>query len=85
MAVGVADEHLRPARADAGPLHLPDDDGYDVAVQMDVAEFSSLLMGAVNFRSLYKYGLADLSDPGYVGVLDRIFAVEDKPMCTTSF
>jgi len=74
-------------RFEDGRLHLVDegaDDGdYDVEVCMDVAEFSSLLVGAVNFRSLYRYGLAELSDPGYVRVVDRIFAVEDKPMCTT--
>jgi len=57
----------------------------DVEVRMDVAEFSSLLMGAVNFRSLYRYGLAELSDPGYVTVVDRIFAVEEKPICMTPF
>ena len=70
---------------DNGRLHLPNDGPHDVAVQMDIAEFSSLLMGTVNFRSLYKYGLADVSDSGYVGVVDRIFAVKDKPICTTPF
>ena len=42
-------------------------------------------MGAVNFKSLYRYGLAGISDPGYVHVVDRVFAVEDKPVCTTAF
>ena len=58
---------------------------YDVEVRLDIAEFSSLLVGAVNLRRLYRYGLADLSDPGYGQVVDRIFAVLDKPMCTTPF
>jgi hypothetical protein len=52
---------------------------------MDVAEFFSLLVGVVNFRSLHKYGLAEISDPGYVGTIDKVFAVEDKPICTTAF
>jgi predicted acetyltransferase len=72
-------------RFEDGRLHLVNDGDYDVEVCMDVAEFSSLLVGAVNFRSLYKYGLVEISDPGYVSTVDKIFAVEDKPMCTTPF
>jgi predicted acetyltransferase len=70
---------------ESGHLRLPDDGPHDVEVRMDVAEFSSLLVGTVNFRSLYRYGLADISEPGYVGVVDQIFAVKDKPICTTPF
>ncbi|MCP4519523.1 MAG: GNAT family N-acetyltransferase, partial [Delftia sp.] len=54
-------------------------------VRMDVADFSSLLVGAVNFRSLHRYGLAEISNLEYVGVLDKIFAVQDKPVCMTAF
>ena len=68
-----------------GRLRLMDDGDEDVRVRLDVAEFSSLLIGAVTFRSLFKYGLADISDPGYAGVVDKIFAVQDKPVCTTPF
>jgi predicted acetyltransferase len=57
----------------------------DVQVRVDVADFSSLLAGAVNMRSLHRYGLAEISDSEYVGVLDKIFAVRDKPVCTTAF
>jgi len=41
--------------------------------------------GAVNFRSLCRYGLADVSDPRYVPVVDEVFAVGDEPMCATWF
>ncbi len=68
-----------------GRLRLADSGAHDVEVRMDVAEFSSLLVGVVNFTSLYRYGLADVSDPGYVDVIDRVFAVRDKPVCTTPF
>lgn len=68
-----------------GHLHVADGGDHDVEVCMDVAEFSSLLVGAVNFRSLYGYGLADVSDPGYVPIVDKIFAVQDKPICMTWF
>lgn len=74
---------------EGGRLMVVDDDAegrdYDVQLRMDVAEFSSLLVGAVNLRSLDRYGLTDLSDRGYLGVLDEIFAVQDKPICMTHF
>jgi predicted acetyltransferase len=57
----------------------------DVEVRLDVAEFSSLLAGCVDFHSLFRYGLADISDPAYAETVDRLFAVERKPICTTSF
>jgi hypothetical protein len=60
-------------------------DGYDVEVSLDIADFSSLVMGAVRFRSLYDYGLAEISDPGAVAAIDRLFRVEQKPICTTPF
>jgi predicted acetyltransferase len=68
-----------------GRLRLPDDGLHDVEVRMDVAEFSSLLIGTVNFRSLYMYGLAEISDSSCVDVVDQIFAVRDKPVCMTPF
>jgi len=72
-------------RFEDGHLQLADIEGYDVEVWMDVADFSSLLVGSVNFRSIYKCGLVGISDPKYVGVVDKVFAVEDKPICTTPF
>jgi len=70
---------------EAGRLHLLHEDPYDVELHLDVAAFSSLLVGAVGFRRLHMYGLADISDPAYVDTIDRIFAVEQKPVCTTEF
>ncbi len=58
---------------------------YDVAVGFDVAEFSSLVMGSVRFRSLVQYGLATISDPGAVDTIDRLFRTDKKPICTTPF
>jgi len=57
----------------------------EVEIRLDVAEFSSLVMGVVPFRRLYDYGLADLSDPAYLATVDRLFAVADPPRCTTPF
>jgi predicted acetyltransferase len=70
-------ERGRARRMDGGELN--------VSLRLDIAEFSSLLAGSVDFHSLYRYGLVEISDPAYVHTVNRIFAVEQKPMCTTSF
>jgi predicted acetyltransferase len=57
----------------------------DVEVAMDVADFSSMFMGAVTFEKLHEYGLADISDTAYLGTANRIFYREHKPVCLTSF
>ena len=56
----------------------------DAEVRLDVAEFSSLVYGAIGFRQLYDYGLAEVSDPAYVDVVDAIFRAP-RPMCLTRF
>jgi predicted acetyltransferase len=58
---------------------------YDVSIQLDVADFSSLIMGAVTFQSLYDYGLAQISASRYIRLVDNLFSVKEKPMCTTQF
>lgn len=58
---------------------------YDVEVALDVADLSSLLMGAVTMNSLYNYGLVKLSDPKYLKTLNQLFYTKDKPACFTWF
>lgn len=58
---------------------------YDVEVSLDVSDFSSLLVGSVDFRSLYRYGLTEISDLKYVDTVTNTFAVEQKPICHTIF
>lgn len=57
----------------------------DVSLEMDVADFSSLLLGAVGLKSLYFYGAAKISKTDYLERLHKLFATEEKPICTTSF
>lgn len=57
----------------------------DVEVKLDIADFSSLLMGAVPFEKLYWYGLAEISDQSYAETLQHIFFTHQKPICLTSF
>jgi predicted acetyltransferase len=62
-----------------------DASGADAEVRLDVAEFSSLLMGCVPFERLYLYGLAEISDARQVEAVDRVFRTREKPMCVTPF
>jgi len=57
----------------------------DVGITMDIADFSSLLMGAVEYKHLFDYGLSDISDVKYLDVVHNIFKVESKPICHTIF
>jgi len=57
----------------AGKPKLVDDGAFNVEVSIDVAWFSSLIMGVIDFKKLWQYGLAEVSDAGYVDRLDRLF------------
>ncbi|MEW5924710.1 MAG: GNAT family N-acetyltransferase [Candidatus Zixiibacteriota bacterium] len=67
----------RPALKAKGP--------FDVGIEMDIAEFSSMLMGCVDFKSLLNYGLAEISDMKYLDTVNRLFLAEQKPICWTQF
>ena len=58
---------------------------HDVGISMDVADFSSLLMGAVEYSNLFDYGLSAITDERYVATVTRIFSAEQKPICHTMF
>jgi len=70
---------------DGTPHVQADGSGFEVELGMDISDFSSMLLGAVDLRSLYGYGLAELSDPAYVDRLNGLFATEGKPVCLTWF
>jgi len=59
--------------------------GHDAEIRLDISDFSSLLMGAVSFKSLYQYGLVDISDPRFVESVHRLFLADQKPVCMTHF
>ena len=58
---------------------------YEVEISLGISEFSSLLMGTVNFQTLHNYGLATISNEEYLGVVNKIFRVDEKPKCTVRF
>jgi predicted acetyltransferase len=73
-------------RFEAGQLENVGGEGQsDVEVQLDIADFSSLLTGTVSFSSLYRYSRVKISDGNYVDDLNQLFAVEQKPVCMTHF
>jgi len=62
-----------------------DNDEYDVEVSMDISDFSSLIMGCVNFKSLVEFGIANISDDNYINTINTLFATDKKPICMTGF
>jgi len=61
------------------------DENVDVKISMDISDFSSMLMGSVDFRTLIKFGLATISDESYTPGVNNLFRAESKPICTTLF
>ncbi|MDX1613984.1 MAG: GNAT family N-acetyltransferase [Candidatus Promineifilaceae bacterium] len=57
----------------------------DVKLRIDVDTLSALIMGAVRFQSLYRYGLVEISDSEQVLLVDRLFATPQPPVCLTAF
>ncbi len=57
----------------------------DVQIQIDIADFSSLLMGVVSFNTLYYSELAKISNPKYVDILDNIFKNGVSPVTIEQF
>ena len=58
---------------------------HEVEIYLDVSDFSSLLMGVIPFRKLFEYGLVEVSDKGYLELLDKLFKSDFKPWCMTAF
>ncbi len=58
---------------------------YAAEITLDVSDFSSLIMGVVDYVTLQRYGLAHISDSRYATTIDSIFRVPRKPVCMTMF
>lgn len=54
-------------------------------LSMNIAEFSSLMMGAISLQRLVDYGLAEISDKKLLPQLDKLFSFPHKPLTVTSF
>lgn len=58
---------------------------YDAEISMKVCDFSSLIVGAVDFKSLHKYSRAEITNPNYLSTINTLFTPPTKPICTTLF
>jgi len=58
---------------------------HDVEIAMDIAEFSSMIIGVVDFKDLYRIGKADISDEKLLPKVNGIFHSDTKPMTLTQF
>jgi predicted acetyltransferase len=69
----------------SGHVTVQDGGEFDLAISLDIAEFSALLMGVVSFTALQRYSLATISDTRAIGTVNRLFLADEKPMCMTMF
>jgi predicted acetyltransferase len=70
--------------ADGRP-YLSTQPEYDTAIEMDIAEFSSMVTGAITFDQLYSYGLAQISDVKAIAAITELFRAPQKPICLSRF
>jgi predicted acetyltransferase len=70
---------------DNGRCSLQSEINPDATLEIDVAEFSSLVTGAASFSDLRRYGLAALSPDRYRHQVNALFRADDPPWCLTSF
>ncbi len=68
-----------------GKPRVLDRGGHDVKVTIKVEWLSSLVMGVVDFRKLWAYGLLEVSDEGYVDQLDALFHTTVRPVTVEEF
>jgi predicted acetyltransferase len=57
----------------------------DATIALDVADCSSMLVGAVPFTRLLAYGLAHISDERHAETLDRLFFTPEPPVNVSRF
>jgi predicted acetyltransferase len=68
-----------------GLATVSEEQEYDAEVELDISDFSSLLMGVIGFKKLHDYGLARISDRAYLETVDKLFRTCEKPICLTYF
>lgn len=91
LKISVADSFFPETAGDTlvafegGVPRVLDKGACDVAIRLDIADLSALLMGVVSFRKLFEYRLAELSDQAYLNQVDRLFGAEQRPICLQRF
>lgn len=67
--------------ADGHP-HVGDEQAVDARLYLDISDFSSLLMGSIDVRTLYRLGLVEIQSERELALLDRIFMFGQMPLST---
>ena len=52
----------------------------NIKMKIDISDFSSLIMGSINAKALYRLGLLETSDAGSLDMLEKIFTIGQKPL-----
>ncbi|MFW9906010.1 MAG: enhanced intracellular survival protein Eis [Candidatus Thorarchaeota archaeon] len=60
-------------------------DDFNVELTLNIARFSSLVMGAISITKLYKYGLIEISDGNMLQLLDKLFRTDEPPFTIEPF
>ena len=58
---------------------------YDVCLKLGIADFSSLFLGCITIKDLYRHGLLELDNLEYLDKLSLAYTVDTKPECNTDF
>lgn len=69
---------------EAGRARLVAGESAEAAIGLDISDFSSLVVGAIDFERLHAYGRATISDEALVPLVARLFRAT-PPWCLTSF
>ncbi|WP_180954134.1 GNAT family N-acetyltransferase [Bacillus sp. M6-12] len=68
-----------------GQLRLSDSETADFEAELNVADLSSLLIGAADVQKLYNYGKLKISSKDHAHTLHKIFINHEKPICMSAF
>lgn len=68
-----------------GHAKIADDEPVQVEIDMDISEFSSMILGVVPFSQLHMYSKAEISDSQYLHLIDSLFYSGQKPICHMKF
>jgi predicted acetyltransferase len=68
-----------------GTAEIMEDADTEAEVEISLSDFTSLMMGSVDFQSLYRLGLVRVSDETKIPSIHSIFSIFTKPQCLTAF
>lgn len=68
-----------------GTAEVTSADKFDVEIKLQIADFSSLIMGVISFRKLYEYDLVEISNSAYLKQVNSLFLTEEEPITIEPF